>query len=92
MCCRQQAKKKAAGAAENSLEILGNENEACQLQLNNKGFSFNASGKYKLDFDCDHIVAGNRTDALKAYQETVLQKLFADTEASLATDRSFTTA
>ena len=67
-------------------------NDACQLQQGNKGFSFDASGKYKLNFVCDHIVAGNRAAALKANQETVLQKLFADAEASEATDRNFTTA
>ena len=33
------------------------ENYACQPQQNNKGFSFDAFGKYKMDFDCDHSVA-----------------------------------
>ena len=61
-------------------------NDACQLQQGNKGFSFDASGTYKLDFDCDHSIAGNFQDAPKAYQETVLQKMFADAEASFVTD------
>ena len=54
-----EAKKHAAEAAEKSLaSYQSNENEACQLQQDSKGFSFDASGKYKQDFDCDHSVAG----------------------------------
>ena len=39
-----------------------------------------------LDLDCEHSVAWNCQDALEAYQETVLQKMLADAEASFATD------
>ena len=56
-----------------------NQNEACQLQQDNEGFSSDANGKYKLVFACDHSVAGKSLldslkDALKAYQVTVLQR------------------
>ena len=44
------------------------ENEACQLKQDSKGFAFDATGPYKLDFDCDHSVAGNCAAALMTYQ------------------------
>ena len=30
-----------------------NENEACQLQQDNEGLTFDATGKFKLNFACD---------------------------------------
>jgi len=79
----EQAKRQAAEAAEKSHEdSRNNENEACQLQQDNKGFSLDANGKYKLDFECDHSADGNCAAALKAYQ-AVLQKMSTDAEAAL---------
>ena len=67
----------AVEAADKGLtDSQSNENEACQLQQDNKGFAFDATGTYKLDFDCDHSVDGNCAAALKTYQETVLQRSF----------------
>jgi len=85
----EQAKRQDAEAADKGLtDSRSNENEACQLQQDNKGFAFDATGTYKLDFDCDHSVAGNCAAALKTYQETVLQKMFADAEAALAKEET----
>ena len=60
------ADEQAAEAADKGLtDSRSSENEACQLKQDNKGFAFDATGKYKLDFDCDHSVAGNCAAALK---------------------------
>jgi len=83
----EQAKRQSAEASEQSLtDSRSNENEACQLQQDNKGFKFDATGTYKLDFDCDHSVAGNCQLALKAWQESTVQKMFADAEAAMETE------
>lgn len=83
----EQAKRQSAEASEQSLtDSRSNENEACQLQQDNKGFKFDAMGKYKLDFECDHSVAGNCRLALKTWQESALQQMFTDAEAALETE------
>ena len=65
----ERAKRQAAEVAEKSLaDSRTNENEACQLQQDNKGFSSGANGKYKLDFDCDHSAAGTCAASQKAYE------------------------
>jgi len=80
----EQKKRRAAEDADKSAtDSRSNQNEACQLQQDNKGFAFDATGNYKLDFACDHSIAGNCAAALKTYQETVLQKMFNDAETAL---------
>ena len=54
-------------------------------QQDNKGFTLDANGKYKLDFTRDHTVDGNCATALKAYQ-VVLQKEVSDAEAALKSE------
>jgi len=89
----EQAKRQAAEAADKSLtDSRSNEEEACQLQQDNKGFKFDAADKYKLEFECDHSKAGNCADQLKKWQESVLQKMFADAEAALKKDEADYTA
>ena len=54
------ADEQAAEAADTGLtDSRSSENEACQLKQDNEGFAFDATGKYKLDFDGGHSVAGN---------------------------------
>jgi len=85
----EQAKRQEAESADKAFsDSRNNANEACQLQQDNKGFAYDATGKFKLDFACDHSVAGNCAAALKAYKETVLEKMVADAEAALTADES----
>jgi hypothetical protein len=85
----EQAKRQASESAEQSLtDSRSNENEACQLQQDNQGFKFDATGKYTMEFACDHSVDGNCKAALKTWQESVLQKMFADAEAALEKDET----
>jgi len=85
----EHTKRQAAEAAEQSLtSSRSNENEACQLQQDNKGFTFDATGKYKLDFACDFMIAGNCTAALQAWNQKDLEKMSIDAKAALAKDQA----
>jgi hypothetical protein len=85
----EQTKRQAADAAEQSLtSSRNNENEACQLQQDNKGFAFDATGKYTLSFSCDFMIAGNCTAALNSWNQNDLQKVSTDAKAALSKDQA----
>ena len=52
-----------------------NENEACQLQQDNKGFTFEATGRCKLNFACDFMFAGNGAAAQAANHLQVVGRI-----------------
>ena len=52
------------------------------------GADFDATGKYKLDYACDFMIAGNCTVALNSWKQRKLQKISTDAKAALAKDQA----
>jgi len=79
----EQAKLQAAEAAEKSLTTSrSNEDEACQLQQDSSPFEFDATEKYKLDFECDFLEK-TCTSALQSFNTTIVEKMRQDARAAL---------
>jgi len=84
----EQAKRQAAEAAEKSLtSSRSNENEACQLQQDNKDFDWDATGKYKLEFGCD-FGQGDCPAAIQSFNTSTVQKMKQDALAALQKDQA----
>jgi len=62
-----------------------NQEEACQLQQDNRGFTFDGKDKYSLQFSCDHI-KGDCEAQLANWQATVLDKMVQDAKAAMSED------
>lgn len=85
----EKTKRQDAEAAEQSLtSARTSENEACQLQQDNKGFAFDATGKYKLDFACDFMVDGNCSAAIGSWNQGTIQKMSTDARALLSQEQT----
>ena len=54
----EHTKGQAAERGADLTSSRSNENEPCQLQQDNRGFTLDATGKYKLNLACDFIIAG----------------------------------
>jgi len=81
----EQAKRKEAEDAEKSLTASrSNENEACQLQQDNKDFAYAA--EKDLGFKCDLSVHGHCEGELGAYKKT-LEAIEAEALAALAAEQ-----
>merc|ERR1719251_617727 len=83
-CDLEEQRKRQAieAAAEHLTSSKSSEQAACQLQQYNKGFSFDATGKYNFTVQCDFSVP-NCAERVKAFEAGTLEKIEQDAEASL---------
>merc|ERR1719384_1358232 len=84
----EQSKRQTIEAASKSLaSSRSNENEACQLQQDNKDFAFDASGKYNFEVACDFAV-GDCASKMEAFVAETLKKIEADAKARLNAEQA----
>merc|ERR1719384_1332504 len=84
----EQAKRQTIEAASKSLaSSRSNENEACQLQQDNKDFNFDAAGKYMFEVKCDFAV-GDCASKMEAFVTNTLKKIEEDAKALLNSEQA----
>merc|ERR1719384_1070200 len=84
----EQSKRQTIEAASKSLaSSRSNENEACQLQQDNKDFTFDAAGKYEFEVKCDFAL-GDCASKMEAFVANTLKKIEQDAKALLNSEQA----
>jgi len=84
----EQSKRQVAEHAEQSLtDAQSIETQVCQQHQDSTGFKYDGEGKFTMNFACDHSVDGSCEAALKAWEESTVQKMYTDAETHMAKEQ-----